>query len=568
MPEFPNNTRIEWNPSHGNYWMPGVVTAQGSTPDIIAIRLDDETHPRDIYVSTRRLRLSQVHQGKTPAEYGINPSNPETRQTPSPVSYVEGGENASERASQPVETASPGEVVRSLVDGFNAGSAEMGKELRKILRGSGLIGPEFPASERPNAGQETAQLTLGAVPSVIHALRVELERETARADAAEAKLAASKTVREAYVAEMRRLAAERDLALWLHAEAKWRHANEHAANTTLGFGLLQLERERDEALSTLDQIRDLAGGFHAFMLGPGRCNPDQVRTRAVAALDGIRKAFEGATDRQPTTVDQVRSSFETYLSRLHAELDEWAERDERFRPLIESVRAITVPVTDREEPAQENDLGCDACGQTKNRHGSGHSFRPRGGCDAEDCPDGACSCEEPASVWDVEADTHRISEDHEEPAKEAEPQATGSSSERARFWQLVAKHGFCQCPADGSVCLDACCRLCSRLDPECPCVMDPEADYLDGYDGAVVREEPAGETKPRVFLPGDTIPARVAVLDNFGDTQRRPTAWSIGYGTAVEILLPTTADWDDAVWAERESRGQAVERQADSEAQR
>ncbi|ATY11587.1 hypothetical protein CU254_14800 [Amycolatopsis sp. AA4] len=66
-------------------------------------------------------------------------------------------ENASERPSQPGGTASFGEIVRALTDGFNAASIELGSELRQLLRGMGLVGPDLSASERPNAGAETAR---------------------------------------------------------------------------------------------------------------------------------------------------------------------------------------------------------------------------------------------------------------------------------------------------------------------------------------------------------------------------------------------------------------------------
>jgi hypothetical protein len=70
------------------------------------------------------------------------------------------------------------------------------------------------------------------------------------------------------------------------------------------------------------------------------------------------------------------------------------------------------------------------------------------------------------------------------------------NSERAAFWRMVGKHGFCTCPADGSTCLDQC-ALCAALDPEDSCVMDPNATYLDGYDPAVFQDslrQPEGFT--------------------------------------------------------------------------
>lgn len=97
-------------------------------------------------------------------------------------------------------------------------------------------------------------------------------------------------------------------------------------------------------------------------------------------------------------------------------------------------------------------------------------------------------------------------------------------------------------------------------------------DQLARIDLILDREPGREEPKPRVFLPGDTIPARVAVLDNFGDTQRRPTTWSIGFGTAVEIPLPSQDEWNAAVesakaerFADDPAHGQVVEHQPEDE---
>ncbi|UKD55127.1 DUF2283 domain-containing protein [Amycolatopsis sp. FU40] len=185
-------------------------------------------------------------------------------------------ENASERPNQPGETPTPHEMRRALVDGFNAACAQVAKDLHRqgqeLVRAWGIE----PASEQPNAGQETA-------------------------------------------------------------------------------------------LSKLDQIQDHAAGFHAFMLGPGRCNPDEVRTRATAALDGIRRVFEGAAGREPTKVDKVQWQRDEAREKLdqvrgfHARLE--TVDSEHGTPLkvceecgqdypCRTVRALAVPVTDREEPAQ------------------------------------------------------------------------------------------------------------------------------------------------------------------------------------------------------------------------
>ncbi|MBN9739539.1 hypothetical protein DMP23_00195 [Amycolatopsis sp. A1MSW2902] len=71
--------------------------------------------------------------------------------------------------------------------------------------------------------------------------------------------------------------------------------------TTGTSRLGEIRRERDAVLSKLDAIADHAAGFHAAMLGPARCNPDSVRTRAVAALDGIRDVI---TDQSPAASER------------------------------------------------------------------------------------------------------------------------------------------------------------------------------------------------------------------------------------------------------------------------
>jgi hypothetical protein len=120
--------------------------------------------------------------------------------------------------------------------------------------------------------------------------------QTARADAAEAKLAEIERLRD-LVGHFTGILAE---------TARLVGATPDDDETVLPM-VRRVAAERDEARAKLDEIRDRAVGFHAFLLGPGSRNPDQVRTRAVGALDGIRAVFEDATDREePARAVDVR----------------------------------------------------------------------------------------------------------------------------------------------------------------------------------------------------------------------------------------------------------------------
>lgn len=145
------------------------------------------------------------------------------------------------------------------------------------------------ASERPDAGLSRDWYTLSHIVGGIEDDTASEVFERARkvvaaadrADAAEAKL------REEQIASTE-LYGRVFTALGLSIADPWHGLVEAAAN---------VRAERDEAREKLDEIRDRAVGFHAFLLGPGSRNPDQVRTRAVGALDGIRAVFEDATPR-------------------------------------------------------------------------------------------------------------------------------------------------------------------------------------------------------------------------------------------------------------------------------
>jgi hypothetical protein len=187
-----------------------------------------------------------------------------------------------------------------------------------VLRGHGVI-PDHPsneatrpappaepetASERPDAGRETG----GYTDEEYWAVVAERNKHAGRADAAESTLRTATEELEIArhnhsvvlglirsnlgtseghytVPHAKEVRAERDEAN-RRASDPWHGLVEAAAN---------VRAERDEARAKLDEIRDRAVGFHAFLLGPGSRNPDQVRIRAVAALDGIRDVFESET---------------------------------------------------------------------------------------------------------------------------------------------------------------------------------------------------------------------------------------------------------------------------------
>ncbi|WP_154676124.1 hypothetical protein [Amycolatopsis benzoatilytica] len=88
------------------------------------------------------------------------------------------------------------------------------------------------------------------------------------------------------------------------------------------------------------------------MLSLGRCNPDEVRTRAVKALDGIRNVFEDRAGRgEPSAAAKLDQVREVIL--------DFGQLENKLQPIevIEKIDAIVEPVTDREEPAQ------DMCGE-------------------------------------------------------------------------------------------------------------------------------------------------------------------------------------------------------------
>lgn len=175
---------------------------------------------------------------------------------------------------------------------------------------------------------------------------------------------------------------ERDLALWLHAEAAWFLEQKQRDIRMLHDQLGRRRRDADEARAKLDGIVDLAGGFHAFMLSPGSCNPDQVRTRAVSALDGIRRVFEGVTDREEPA-EWKPAQGDRVVGKLVGHPDDQIEGS-FIRHSSDWVSRIDTGA----------DIPCQVLRAT---------LRP--------------ASEELGSAWDVEADTHRISEDREEPAQ-------------------------------------------------------------------------------------------------------------------------------------------------------
>lgn len=62
---------------------------------------------------------------------------------------------------------------------------------------------------------------------------------------------------------------------------------------------------------------------------------------------------------------------------------------------------------------------------------------------------------------------------------------------------------------------------------------------------------------PRVFFPGDTVPAEVAVLSTNGAVVRWPSEWKAALGPCVEVTLPSPEEFQAAVDRARTERTDA-----------
>lgn len=232
------------------------------------------------------------------------------------------------------------------------------------------------ASERPNAGQE----------HVINLFQLTSELGE-RAEAAEAKLAETK--RQLDVAEtvarhtkthlthrVERLTQirdertrERDLALWLHAEAVWfleqkqrdirmLHDQWLGARKTAG----NLRRERDEAQRSAKHWQETAGRFQE--------ERNSARRDRAAAEEFMRDASRERDEAQ-AKLDQVTANRDAYrevyrtfrgqLDQVRSVILDFGQLENKLQPIevIEKIDAIVdidnepEPVTDREEPRRD-----------------------------------------------------------------------------------------------------------------------------------------------------------------------------------------------------------------------
>ncbi len=86
-------------------------------------------------------------------------------------------------------------------------------------------------------------------------------------------------------------------------------------------------------------------------------------------------------------------------------------------------------------------------------------------------------------------------------------------------------------------------------------------DDLDALFGvrrrirAIVDREPPA---PRVFFPGDTVPAHTPVVNHVGGVWRQHTDRVVKTGWAVELQLPADVDLQAAVEHARDARADAM----------
>lgn len=92
-------------------------------------------------------------------------------------------------------------------------------------------------------------------------------------------------------------------------------------------------------------------------------------------------------------------------------------------------------------------------------------------------------------------------------------------------------------------------------------------EALERIDACLDREPGREEPKPRVFLPGDTVPAEVEVWTKDRAVYRWGTDRQLlpYEGAMVEVLYPSPAEWQAIVDRARAARGHVVEHQPDTE---
>ena len=277
--------------------------------------------------------------------------------------------------------------------------------------------------------------------------------------------------------------AERDLALWLHAEAKWQHARGHAMNTSLGFGLLQLERERDEAREA-HNLAEVAVRENAELLATAVQQRDEAR----AKLGQVRGLIDGM--KTCTTADQHNTQNQNVLDSIR--------RITHADEPITTISNPAAPVTDREEPARVKATRVDVdpeAGATYVQVLSEpvhHTTEETANVDrAEDGAVigvellGEAKFIEPLKL---ECPDYHCAHSYEQTGPEYA--ANDVSPVHHRLWDhLVAMHG---------------------------------TKCAGGIEHKQASEEPAGETKPRVWNVGDPMPGDVfKVRDSMDDVWER-----------------------------------------------
>lgn len=373
-----------------------------------------------------------------------DPSNPETRQTPSPVQEPSGGEKTSERPNAGQDGVLYAESV-GCVYVPDPSEANTWRVFQRIDGDSGDAGavPD-DAVPVPN-GQMAAWW------------RRQLRATADRADAAEAKLATL----GANLAEARE---ELEIARLPH-EAPYVDP-EHQGGNCIDVIMqkigetLTAERERDEARAKLAEEQAASANLYGRVftaLGVSVADPWSGLAAAAAGVRAERDTWESEYERVRDTkltdlvdTERERDEARAKLAEIAAALA-LADNDKAvpYEYLTDTVRAVlrdgtppAVPVTDREEPAQET------ARVVRKQPGKYELLYDEDDDSYSIVPVG----EKPASAWDVEADTHRISEDHEEPA----PDGTDGS--------LIAEY------ERNRRVMPPCCRRCWEPERSCRCV--------------------------------------------------------------------------------------------------
>ncbi|WP_134667878.1 hypothetical protein [Amycolatopsis sp. CFH S0078] len=310
--------RIEWKFT-GNTWM--AATVLENRGEHLLVELDDPRFDR-LVVETKHTRP-------------LDPSSPETRQTPSPVQEPSGGENASERDSQGVETCP------------SCGALGYGNATCRTCHAKWVEAwghqcdcwdrephgvPEAlkPASERPNAGRPTYSLHEAIAIGIDRGLR-DLGADLSGCTPSMLTGHVIKEVREAEQRNATKLVNDPVLL-----------AEGYAADAEAA------ERRADAAEAKLAECE--------------RCENDQAQrhVRALRERDHAQ-AREEAAQQSSLRYRRERDEAREKLADIRAVVDEWltnceatsAGGMEAVQRIIDRTRG---PVTDREEPAQAPEI--------------------------------------------------------------------------------------------------------------------------------------------------------------------------------------------------------------------